>query len=64
MNRRSILFVVLAASLSRSLHAQTIDDGIMLSGPSQFTVAVPAQVTSLEHQSELTAIKNAQARLT
>jgi len=37
---------------------------IVLTGPAQFPVAVPAQVTSLEYQSELTAIKSAQARLT
>jgi membrane-associated phospholipid phosphatase len=37
---------------------------IVLTGPSQFPVAVPSQVTSLDYQSELTAIKNAQSRLT
>jgi hypothetical protein len=37
---------------------------IALSGPTQFTVAPPAQVTSFDYQSELNAIKNAQSRLT
>ena len=37
---------------------------IVLTGPTQFAVAPPAQVTSLEYQAELAAIKSAQARLT
>src|SRR4051812_43316487 len=37
---------------------------IVLNGPTQFTVPAPAQVTSLDYQSELSAIKNAQAHLT
>jgi len=37
---------------------------IVLTGPTQFTVPVPGQVTSLDYQSELAAIKNAQARIT
>ena len=37
---------------------------IGLTGPTQFTVAPPTQVSSLDYQSELTAIKNAQGRLT
>ena len=37
---------------------------IAMTGPTQFAVAAPGQVTSLEYQAELTAIKNAQAALT
>ena len=37
---------------------------IVLTGPTQFTVAAPAQVSSLDYQAELAAIKNAQSRLT
>jgi membrane-associated phospholipid phosphatase len=37
---------------------------IVLTGPTQFQVAPPSQVGSLDYQNELTAIKNAQSRLT
>jgi membrane-associated phospholipid phosphatase len=37
---------------------------IVLSGPTQIPVAAPLQVTSLDYQNELAAIRNAQARLT
>lgn len=37
---------------------------IVLSGPTQISVAAPLQVASLDYQNELTAIKNAQRRLT
>lgn len=37
---------------------------IVLSAPNQFTVAAPAAVGSVSYQSELSAIKNAQAQLT
>ncbi len=37
---------------------------IVLTGPTQFTVAPPSSVTSLDYQAELAAIKSAQARLT
>ena len=36
---------------------------IVLSGPTQISVAAPLQVASLDYQNELTAIKNAQRRL-
>jgi PAP2 superfamily len=50
--------------------ANSIDPGagnwkmILLSGPTQFTVAAPAAVSSDAYQSELAAIKTAQANLT
>ncbi len=37
---------------------------IVLTGPTQFGVAPPAQVTGLEYQAELASIKNAQSRIT
>ena len=37
---------------------------IVLSGPTQFTVAAPLQTSSPDYQAELTAIRNAQGRLT
>ena len=37
---------------------------IALTGPTQIAVAAPGQVTALDYQAELTAIKNAQAALT
>ncbi|HKE86145.1 MAG TPA: phosphatase PAP2 family protein [Vicinamibacterales bacterium] len=37
---------------------------IVLSGPTQFPVAIPSQTGSLEYQSELSAIRSAQSRLT
>jgi hypothetical protein len=37
---------------------------IFMTGPTQVAVAAPGQVTSLDYQAELTAIKNAQANLT
>ena len=37
---------------------------IVLSGPTQIAVAAPGQVNGPEYQAELTAIKNAQSRLT
>ena len=37
---------------------------IVLTGPTQIPVPPPAQVSSLDYQAELTAIKNAQGRLT
>ena len=37
---------------------------IALTGPTQIAVAPPGQVTALDYQTELTAIKNAQAALT
>jgi hypothetical protein len=37
---------------------------IVLTGPTQFQVALPAQVGSLEYQTELSSIKSAQSRLT
>jgi hypothetical protein len=37
---------------------------IVLSGPTQIAVPLPGQVTSLDYQAELTAIKNAQGALT
>ena len=37
---------------------------IVLSGPTQFTVAAPLQTSSADYQAELTAIRNAQGRLT
>lgn len=37
---------------------------IALTGPTQIAVAPPGQVTALDYQAELTAIKNAQAALT
>jgi hypothetical protein len=59
-----------AAPASPALTAPSLDAGagtwrmITLTGPTQFTVAPPAQVTSFDYQSELNAIKNAQSRLT
>jgi hypothetical protein len=64
-----IMFTVIAATAS-PLSAQGNDAGaglwkmIVLTGPTQIPVAPPAQVTSLEYQAELNAIKNAQRRLT
>jgi hypothetical protein len=37
---------------------------IVLTGPTQFQVPIPAQTSSLEYQSELSSIKSAQGRLT
>lgn len=37
---------------------------LVLTGPTQFTVAAPAAVTSLDYQAELASIKSAQGRLT
>ena len=37
---------------------------IVLSGPTQIAVPTPGQATSLDYQAELTAIKNAQSRIT
>ena len=37
---------------------------IVLTSPTQFTVAPPSQVTSLDYQTELASIKGAQSRLT
>ena len=37
---------------------------IVLTAPTQFSVAPPAQVTSLDYQAELASIKSAQAQLT
>jgi hypothetical protein len=37
---------------------------IVLSGPTQISVAAPSQVTSLDYQAELASIKAAQSRLT
>ena len=37
---------------------------IVLNGPAQFQVPIPAQTSSLEYQSELSSIKSAQGRLT
>lgn len=37
---------------------------IVLTGPTQFVVPAPSQVTSMDYQAELTAIKSAQSHLT
>ena len=37
---------------------------IALTGPTQFTVPPPGQVTGVEYQAELAAIRNGQSRLT
>jgi membrane-associated phospholipid phosphatase len=61
---------MICASTNTSLTAAGTDAGagnwqmIVLSGPTQVAVAPPGQVTSLDYQAELTAIRNAQSRLT
>jgi hypothetical protein len=58
------------AEASAGLTAASTDAGagnwqmIVLTGPTQFNVGAPGQVSGLEYQAELNAIKSAQARLT
>ena len=65
-----VIAVMACASSSIGLRAASTDAGagswqmIVLTGPTQFTVAPPGQVTSFEYQAELSAIRNAQSRLT
>ena len=72
-SRLVLTFVMMLAGIiaaASPLFAQGNDPGagnwkmIVLTGPTQIPVAPPAQVGSLEYQAELTAIKNAQRRLT
>lgn len=77
MKRRSksaVAFVAAAAALVVAIagvDAAPNDDAnagawqmIVLTGPTQFALPAPLQVTSLDYQAELNAIKNAQSRLT
>ena len=58
------------APATPGLTAPSLDSGagswqmIVLTGPTQFPVAPPTQVTSFDYQSELNAIRNAQSNLT
>lgn len=60
----------MAALLTTAAEAQSLDAGagnwqmIVLSSPSDFSIPSPASTGSLTYQSELTAIRNAQAQLT
>ena len=73
--RRTITGLVVASALALvpstpALTAPPLDAGagnwrmVVLTGPTQFAVAPPTQVTSAEYQAELTSIKGAQSRLT
>ena len=74
--RRPVVHVFLAALLAIVLHAvaplsaQNADANagtwqmIVLSGPTQIAVAAPLQESNADYQAELTAIRNAQGRLT
>ena len=62
--------VTALAPLSPSAQTANTDAGagnwrmVVLTGPTQITVPPPAQTTGPEYQAELTAIKNAQTKLT
>ena len=69
----SLLWLVAAMTVlapAPAGHAAGTDAGagtwrmIVLSGPTQITVAAPGQTSSVDYQAELNAIKNAQSRLT
>src|SRR5574341_82266 len=61
---------ITSSEILQPLQAASIDSGagswsmIVLSGPTQFTVAAPAAETSAAYATELAAIKSAQAQLT
>ena len=61
---------MLAVLPGRTVYTASTDAGagnwrmIVLTGPTQFTLAPPSQTGSLEYQAELNAIKSAQSRLT
>ncbi|HLG56696.1 MAG TPA: phosphatase PAP2 family protein [Vicinamibacterales bacterium] len=65
-----VVAVMAGAPTSTGLTAASNDAGagnwqmIVLSGPTQFVVAPPGQTSGFDYQAELTAIKNAQSRLT
>ena len=62
--------LIALAPVSPAFTAPSLDAGagswqmIVLTGPTQFAVAPPSQVTAFDYQSELTAIKNGQSHLT
>jgi hypothetical protein len=69
--RTSVLCVVVAALTFAPVAATAATDPdagmwrmIVLTGPTQFQVAAPTQVTSIDYQAELASIKAAQGRLT
>jgi hypothetical protein len=73
LSRRVILWAVagvLALLPVRTVYTASTDAGagnwrmIVLTSPTQFTLAAPSQTGSLEYQAELNAIKSAQSRLT
>ncbi|MEP7308373.1 MAG: phosphatase PAP2 family protein [Acidobacteriota bacterium] len=68
----AVTLTIVWAGVSQEFpHAATNNDAdagtwqmIVLTGPTQFTVAPPAAVSSLDYQAELASIKSAQSRLT
>jgi hypothetical protein len=65
---RALALVILAASWSPALAANDENAGtwqmLVLTGPTQIQVAPPLSTGSADYQTELTAIKSAQSRLT
>ena len=66
-----VVVVIAIAQAPRGVSAAANNDAdagtwqmIVLTSPTQFSVALPAQVTSADYQAELTAIKTAQAHMT